>query len=63
MDTEYADRINSLPVIYVTFKDCKGQTPEELLVMLKRVLGRNLRATPAFYPLIFLPILSAQSVF
>ena len=41
MDTEYADRINSLPVIYVTFKDCKGQTPEELLVMLKRELGRE----------------------
>ena len=26
MDTRYADGINTLPVIYVTFKDCKGQT-------------------------------------
>ena len=41
MDTRYADGINTLPVIYVTFKDCKGQTPEELLIMLKRELARE----------------------
>lgn len=28
MDTEYADQINSRPVIYFTFKNCKGATIE-----------------------------------
>ena len=30
MDTEYAERINSRPVIYFTFKDCKAKTAELL---------------------------------
>lgn len=36
MDTEYADQINSRPVIYFTFKDCKGATADELLSLVKR---------------------------
>lgn len=35
MDTEYANRINSQPVIYLTFKDCKGNNREELFDALK----------------------------
>ncbi len=35
MDTEYADQINSRPVIYFTFKDCKGRTAEDLALVLK----------------------------
>ena len=31
MDTEYADQINSRPVIYLSFKDCKADTAESLL--------------------------------
>jgi len=31
MGTEYADQINSRPVIYFTFKDCKGISAESLL--------------------------------
>ncbi len=38
MDTEYADQINSRPVIYFTLKDCNAQTPEELAVMLCNAL-------------------------
>lgn len=38
MDTEYADQINSRPVIYFTFKNCKGATSEELTVQLKQAL-------------------------
>ena len=38
MDTEYADQINSRPVIYFTFKNCKGATIEELTVQLKQAL-------------------------
>ena len=38
MDTEYADQINSRPVIYFTFKDCKGATIDELMVLVKRNL-------------------------
>ncbi|MCD8069740.1 MAG: ATP-binding protein [Lachnospiraceae bacterium] len=30
MDTEYAEQINSRPVIYFTLKDCNAQTPEYL---------------------------------
>ncbi|MDO5407046.1 MAG: AAA family ATPase [Eubacteriales bacterium] len=36
MDTEYADQINSRPVIYFTFKDCKGTTADEMFYMMKR---------------------------
>lgn len=38
MDTEYADQINSRPVIYFTFKDCKGTTVDELMFLVKRNL-------------------------
>lgn len=35
MDTEYANQINSRPVIYFTFKNCKGATIEELTFQMK----------------------------
>jgi hypothetical protein len=35
MDTEYADQINSRPVIYFTFKNSKGTSVEELTAQLK----------------------------
>ena len=35
METEYADQINSRPVIYFTFKDCKGATADELMFLVK----------------------------
>lgn len=35
MDTEYASQINTRPVIYFTFKNSKGATPEELTAQLK----------------------------
>lgn len=35
MKTEYAEQINSKPVIYFTFKNCKGATCEELTAQLK----------------------------
>lgn len=38
MDTDYAAQINSRPVIYFTFKDCKGATVDELLFLVKRNL-------------------------
>lgn len=38
METEYADKINSRPVIYFTFKNCKGATIEELTIQLKQAL-------------------------
>lgn len=38
MDTEYADQINSRPVIYFTFKNCKGATADELLFIVKQTL-------------------------
>ena len=38
METEYADQINSRPVIYFTFKDCKGATADELMFLVKRNL-------------------------
>lgn len=34
MNTEYADQINSRPVIYFTFKECKGATADELLFIM-----------------------------
>ncbi len=39
MDTQYADQINSRPVIYFTLKDCNAQTPEELAAMLCSTLS------------------------
>lgn len=38
MNTEYADQINSRPVIYFTFKNCKGATADELLFIVKQTL-------------------------
>ncbi len=39
MDTEYAEQINSRPVIYFTLKDFNAQTPEELAAMLCKALA------------------------
>lgn len=41
MDTEYAGQINSRPVIYLTFKDCKGVTADEMFIFLKRKLYKE----------------------
>ena len=38
MDTEYASQINSRPVIYITFKDCKAATAESLLFLISDVV-------------------------
>ncbi|MDO5417006.1 MAG: AAA family ATPase [Lachnospiraceae bacterium] len=38
MDTAYASQINSKPVIYLSFKNCKGASMEELLIMLRFTL-------------------------
>lgn len=38
MNTEYADQMNSRPVIYLTFKDCKGATADELMFIIKQKL-------------------------
>ena len=35
MNTEYADQINSRPVIFFTFKNCKGASVEEMTEQLK----------------------------
>lgn len=39
MDTEYAGQINSRPVIFLTFKDCKGENAEDLFNLVKEVLS------------------------
>lgn len=41
MDTAHKTQINSRPTIFITMKDCKGETAEELLTMLKAVLYRE----------------------
>lgn len=41
MDTEYAGKINSRPVIYLTFKDCKGINSEQMFSFLKEELYRE----------------------
>lgn len=41
METEYGSQINSLPVIYLTFKNCRGVSAEELIFTLKRELLRE----------------------
>lgn len=43
MDTEYADQINSRPVIFFTFKNCKGATVEELTMQLKLAMQEEYR--------------------
>lgn len=35
MDTEYASQINSRPVVFLTFKNCKGVSVEEITMQLK----------------------------
>ena len=42
MDTEYADQINSRPVIYFTFKNSKGTTVEELTAQLKLAMQEQI---------------------
>lgn len=41
MNTEYADQINSRPVICLTFKDCKARTAPELIELLKKEMYRE----------------------
>lgn len=41
MGTEYAKQINTRPVIFLTFKDCRARTAEELLVLIKKELYRE----------------------
>lgn len=41
MDTEYADQINSCPVIYLTFKNCKARSAGELLELIKNELYKE----------------------
>jgi hypothetical protein len=38
MDTEYAEQINTRPVVYMTFKDCKGNTLESLLYNINAIV-------------------------
>ena len=38
MNTEYADQINTRPVIFFTFKDCKGNSAESLLFDIGNVI-------------------------
>lgn len=41
MDTPYGERINTTPVIYMTFKDCKGKTAEDMTYLLRKELLRE----------------------
>lgn len=43
MDTKHAEQINTRPVIYMTFKDCKGITAEELFALIRQELYREYR--------------------
>ena len=36
MDTECGKQINSRPVIYFTFKDCRGDTAEDVFLLVKQ---------------------------
>lgn len=38
MDTEYASYMNSKPVVYLTFKNCKAATAQDLLFLIKQEL-------------------------
>ena len=49
MDTEYAKQLNSVPVIFLTFKNCSGDTAEEM----KENLGRAMIEEYARYAKIF----------
>ena len=41
MDTAYADQINSRPVVYLTFKDCRAHTAIGLVETIRRELCRE----------------------
>ena len=41
MDSEYAQQINSRPVIYLTFKNCKARTSKELVEQIKNELYKE----------------------
>lgn len=41
METEYASRMNTKPVIFLTFKDCKGTNSQQMLAVLKSELYRE----------------------
>lgn len=41
METQYAEQINSQPVIYLTFKNCKAKTADDLLELMKKELYRE----------------------
>lgn len=44
MDTEYADCINSRPVLYFTFKNCRARTAAELVETIRRgICGEYIR--------------------
>ena len=48
METAYADQINSRPVIYLTFKDCKANSVEDLTFVISNVI---LHEYGKYYPL------------
>jgi len=41
MNTEYADQLNTRPVIYLTFKNCSGETISEMCVSLAKAIRRE----------------------
>lgn len=41
METEYASQMNTKPVIFLTFKDCKGTNSEQMFAILKAELYRE----------------------
>ena len=41
MDTDYAQLINSRPVLYFTFKDCKAKNEADLCEMMKSEIYRE----------------------
>lgn len=43
MSTDHADQMNSRPVIYMTFKDCKGRTEQEMMLLVKRQIYHEYR--------------------
>jgi len=44
MDTEYAASINSRPVVFLTFKNCRARTPSDLVETIKReICGEYIR--------------------
>ena len=49
MGTEYADQINTRPVIYLSFKDCKAETADLLLFSMRTVImGEYAKYMPIF---------------